>query len=172
MILLPCKKPRMRGFSALRSSISWVLILSKGVTAKSDSVKPAPKPATTVLGPEILPFSSWRVALIASKATNPISDRLRSQYTERIHPNPHHTTPQKEGIRTNSGLERVSNDQRCAPRIPLLSKWRPWEFLTLSEAAIELCAGLCDCGRQLVPENRGRRVGIGLESGPYTRQDK
>jgi hypothetical protein len=50
---------------------NWVLMLSKGVTAKRDSVNPAPNPATTVLGPEILPFSSWRIDLIASKATNP-----------------------------------------------------------------------------------------------------
>jgi hypothetical protein len=86
--------------------------------------------------------------LIASKATNPITDRLRSQYTERdFHSTARHTTPPKEGIRTNSGLERVSNDQCCTARIPLLAKWRPWEFLTLGEAAIELCAGLCDCGR-------------------------
>ena len=37
-----------------------VLMLSKGVTASNDSVMPAPNPAITVLGPEILPVSSWR----------------------------------------------------------------------------------------------------------------
>ena len=67
----------MRGLADLRSSILQlsdilacainrdmethieVLMLSKGVTASSDSVIPAPKPAITVLGPDILPASSW-----------------------------------------------------------------------------------------------------------------
>ena len=40
-----------------------VFMLSKGVTANKDSVMPAPKPAMTVLGPEILPASSWRRVL-------------------------------------------------------------------------------------------------------------
>lgn len=35
-------------------------MLSKGVTANSDSVTPAPKPAMTVRGPESFPFSSAR----------------------------------------------------------------------------------------------------------------
>ena len=35
-----------------------VLMLSKGVTASRDSVMPAPNPAITVLGPEMLPASS------------------------------------------------------------------------------------------------------------------
>jgi hypothetical protein len=38
-------------------------MLSKGVTARADSVTPAPKPAMTVLGPEILPSASDRRAL-------------------------------------------------------------------------------------------------------------
>lgn len=37
-----------------------VLMLSNGVTASKDSVMPAPKPAMTVPGPEILPFASSR----------------------------------------------------------------------------------------------------------------
>lgn len=56
-----------------------VLILSNGVTAISDSVKPAPKPARTVRGPEILPFSSWRNVFILSKATNPLQ-RLQCKH--------------------------------------------------------------------------------------------
>lgn len=36
-----------------------VLILSNGVTANKLSVTPAPKPAITVLGPEIFPSTSW-----------------------------------------------------------------------------------------------------------------
>lgn len=37
---------------------SCVFMLSNGVTANSDSVAPAPKPAITVAGPEIWPSSS------------------------------------------------------------------------------------------------------------------
>ena len=48
-----------------------VLMLSVGVTANSDSVTPAPKPAMTVRGPESLPFSSTRRALYWSNATKP-----------------------------------------------------------------------------------------------------
>jgi hypothetical protein len=48
-----------------------VLILSNGVTANSDSVAPAPKPAMTVAGPEILPSASASMFLYMSKATNP-----------------------------------------------------------------------------------------------------
>ena len=50
---------------------SVVLMLSKGVTANSDSVMPAPKPAMTVLGPEIWPDSSCSKVLYVSKATKP-----------------------------------------------------------------------------------------------------
>ena len=67
---------------------SWVLILSVGVTAKRDSVNPAPNPAMTVLGPEIFPFSSWRAALIASKATNPIKKTLYQLWPDQYQQNP------------------------------------------------------------------------------------
>jgi hypothetical protein len=73
-----------------------------------------------------------------------------------ISDNPTQSTPPCiGGIRTNSGLERVSNDQRRTSRIPLLAEWRPGELLALGEAAIELCAGLCDWDgrRQLVRES-------------------
>lgn len=50
---------------------SVVLILSNGVTASKDSVTPAPKPAITVRGPEILPSASASNALYWSNATNP-----------------------------------------------------------------------------------------------------
>ena len=46
-------------------------MLSNGVTARSDSVMPAPKPAMTVPGPEILPFSSDSIDLYWSKETKP-----------------------------------------------------------------------------------------------------
>ena len=48
-----------------------VLILSNGVTAKRDSVTPAPNPATTVRGPVIFPSASFNKSLYLSKATNP-----------------------------------------------------------------------------------------------------
>jgi hypothetical protein len=47
--------PEARGTSKTNS---WVLMLSNGVTARSDSVNPAPNPAITVRGPDIFPFSS------------------------------------------------------------------------------------------------------------------
>jgi hypothetical protein len=50
---------------------SCVFMLSKGVTARRDSVAPAPKPAITVAGPETLPSASASRFLYASKATNP-----------------------------------------------------------------------------------------------------
>lgn len=51
---------------------SCVLMLSNGVTANSDSVAPAPKPAITFAGPEILPSESANSALYVSNATNPV----------------------------------------------------------------------------------------------------
>ena len=48
-----------------------VFMLSNGVTARSDSVTPAPKPAITVPGPEIFPSASTRRLLYWSNATNP-----------------------------------------------------------------------------------------------------
>jgi hypothetical protein len=114
-------------------------MLSKGVTARRDSVNPAPNPATTVLGPDILPFSSWRVALIASKATNP------GGYVESERGN---SVANRYQL-TDSSLERISDDQCCTSCVPLLSERRPWEFLALGKTAIELRAGLCDCGHQL-----------------------
>lgn len=56
-----------------RSPHSVVLILSKGVTASNDSVMPAPNPAMTVRGPEILPISSCSNVLYVSNATKPAS---------------------------------------------------------------------------------------------------
>ena len=53
-------------------SYNWVFILSKGVTAKSDSVTPAPKPAITFAGPDTLPFLSAKNPLYVSNATNPV----------------------------------------------------------------------------------------------------
>lgn len=47
-------------------------MLSNGVTANSDSVAPAPKPAITFAGPETFPSASARKDLYVSKATNPI----------------------------------------------------------------------------------------------------
>lgn len=57
--------------NATEAAYSWVLILSNGVTANSDSVAPAPKPAMTVAGPETLPSASASIFLYMSNATNP-----------------------------------------------------------------------------------------------------
>lgn len=58
--------------ACLIGAYSVVLMLSVGVTASSDSVTPAPKPAITVPGPDSLPFSSASKALNLSNATNPV----------------------------------------------------------------------------------------------------
>ena len=94
---------------------SWVLILPKGVTARSDSVTPAPNPAITLPGPDTLPSASARRDLYESKATNP-AKRLSQPggLTKFI------------GQHTDSSLQRVPDDQRCAARIPLCPKRRPW----------------------------------------------
>lgn len=52
-------------------SHSCVLILSKGVTANSDSVAPAKKPAMTVAGPDTVPSAAASIDLYWSNATNP-----------------------------------------------------------------------------------------------------
>lgn len=74
-----------------------VLILSNGVTASKDSVMPAPNPAITVLGPDILPASSCNKVLYVSNATNPggCSGFIRIKVYK---------------IHTYAGLERVAND--------------------------------------------------------------
>jgi hypothetical protein len=51
---------------------SWVFMLSNGVTARRDSVTPAPKPAITLAGPETLPSLSARKDLYVSNATKPV----------------------------------------------------------------------------------------------------
>ena len=55
----------------LNKAHNVVFMLSNGVTANKDSVMPAPKPAITVLGPDILPSSSCSNVLYVSKATKP-----------------------------------------------------------------------------------------------------
>lgn len=51
--------------------------------------------------------------------------------------------PEKD-TRTNSSLQRVSNNQRGTPSIPLLAERRPREFLALRKSAIQLCPGFRD----------------------------
>lgn len=60
--------------------------------------------------------------------------------------------------RTNSGLQRVTDNKSGAARVPLRAKGRPWQFLAGRESAIELRAGLCDCGSisQMCFEGRER----------------
>lgn len=46
--------------------------------------------------------------------------------------------------RTNSGLQRVTDNESGASRVPLRAEGWPWQFLAGRESAIELRAGLCD----------------------------
>ena len=46
---------------------------------------------------------------------------------------------------TNAGFEGIPNNQRCASRVPLPSKRRPWKLLGVWEFAIELCPCFGDC---------------------------
>lgn len=129
----------MRGLADLRSSIldnsiavslaivgtidrcsthSVVLILSKGVTASNDSVMPAPKPAMTVRGPEILPISSCNKVLYVSNATKPASREPRS-------------SSRSLNLHTYPGFERIANDQGGAACIPGLSERRPSQLLAV-----------------------------------------
>lgn len=69
---------------------------------------------------------------MASKATNPVcpasAQGLAYQLIQR----------------TNSRLQRVSNNQGCASSVPLVAEWRPRQFLAIWEPAIELGAGFRD----------------------------
>lgn len=96
---------------------SVVFILSKGVTANKDSVIPAPKPAITVLGPDILPNSSCSNVLYVSKATKPGNFLVDGPPIPR------------SKAHTNSSFERVPDDQGCTSCIPCLSEWRPSKLL-------------------------------------------
>ena len=103
----------------LAKTHSVVFILSKGVTANKDSVIPAPKPAITVLGPDILPNSSCSNVLYVSKATKPNNVLVNEP-----------PIPRNEA-RTYSSFERVPDDQGCTSCIPCLSEWRPPKLLSV-----------------------------------------
>lgn len=108
-----------------RLTNSWVLILSKGVTAKSDSVKPAPNPAITVLGPDILPFSSCSNDLNVSNATNPCEElEVQDQVLDTFHRG---TNPMI--VLTYSRLKSISHNQCSTSSIPLSSERGPGELL-------------------------------------------
>src|SRR5699024_4231566 len=139
--------PRIRGLAALRSSIlgtlvshirrprggqrlkrggtdSVVLMLSVGVTASSDSVTPAPKPARSVRGPVSLPSASASIRLYWSKATQPV--RPSAPYSP-----PQCSLGRRRGGRTDASLGRVANDERRAACIPLAAERRPRQLLAL-----------------------------------------
>jgi hypothetical protein len=129
---------------------SVVLILSVGVTANKDSVTPAPKPASTVRGPESLPSESASKLLNWSNATNP-TRRVCSR--QPVMPHPTCNVPLQRFVfsrfadrRTDSSLGRIANDERRAARVPLLAKRRPWQLLPRREVPVELrpCLGDCD----------------------------
>ena len=96
---------------------SVVFILSNGVTANKDSVIPAPKPAITVLGPDILPYSSCSNVLYVSKATKPSQISVDGQQTPR------------SKAHTYASFERIPNDQGRTSCIPCLPEWRPSKLL-------------------------------------------
>ena len=96
---------------------SVVFILSNGVTANKDSVIPAPKPAITVLGPDILPNSSCSNVLYVSKATKPSQISVDGQHTPR------------SKAHTYASFERIPDDQGRTSCIPCLPKWRPSKLL-------------------------------------------
>lgn len=63
-VVNPRKSKQLHGKeTGEKRTYSVVLILSNGVTASNDSVTPAPKPAMTVRGPDILPSASDSKAL-------------------------------------------------------------------------------------------------------------
>lgn len=66
----------MRSGTGLVEAYKVVLIDSNGVTASKLSVTPAPNPAMTVLGPDILPSASASKALYWSNATNPAGQNV------------------------------------------------------------------------------------------------
>lgn len=70
-----------------------VLMLSNGVTARTDSKTPAPKPAITVLGLERLPFASWSNPLIWSNTINPIQISVSNYWWLRVIFEQHSLTP-------------------------------------------------------------------------------
>lgn len=73
-------------------------------------------------------------------------------------------------FRTDASLGRVADNQRRAAGVPLLAKRRPGKLLSLCQAAVELCSGLCDCGRLLA---LSLRVEASIRSGgAYTRQGR
>ncbi len=112
---------------------SVVLMLSVGVTASRDSVTPAPKPATTVRGPESFPSESARSFLYWSNETKPALDvvaRPSVLASSFLAP--------RGVLRTDSGLGRVPYNQRRAPGIPLPAERRPGHLLAIGEPPIEL----------------------------------
>ena len=76
----------MRGLARFRSSISVVLMDSAGVTASRDSVTPAPKPASTLRGPDTFPSESARSRLYCSNDTNRIAAFAEFPMIDVVHP--------------------------------------------------------------------------------------
>src|SRR5438874_1663633 len=92
----------------MRKSYNCVLILSNGVTASKDSVIPAPNPATTVRGPDILPSASSRSDLYASNATNRMPAFNEFPMISVVHPAYHCLPNGGQGNFLESGNLRLS----------------------------------------------------------------
>lgn len=98
IIVVPWIKPRMRGLGDFLSSIMDVLMDSNGVTANTDSITPAPRPASTVRGPDIRPVcGSERTLLRESKVRKRIPALMELPTMSVVHP-AYHSRP-------NLGLE-------------------------------------------------------------------
>lgn len=111
------RQPSRAPLCVLAKTHSVVLILSNGVTANRDSVIPAPKPAITVLGPEILPNSSCSNVLYVSKATKPSNILVDGPPIPR------------SKAHTYSSFQRIPNNQGRTSCIPCLPEWRPSKLL-------------------------------------------
>lgn len=117
-----CQNNGQHKSSEPHNTHSVVLMLSNGVTASSDSVTPAPKPAITVRGPEMLPSASASIFLYWSNATNPAELPVSSGIE----------VYEAAGSHTYSCLQRVSYDEGGASCIPLLAEGWPWQLLAVS----------------------------------------
>ena len=135
------------GLSFGGEQYSCVFMLSKGVTASNDSVTPAPKPATTVAGPETRPSLSARNDLYVSKATNPVVSVVSNFALLEVSyqapgfsssPNLKRQPRTGQSPLTNTSLYRVSHHQCRTSCIPLPTKWRPRCFLTPRKPPVKL----------------------------------
>ena len=98
IMVVPWMKPRMRGLGDFRSSIMDVLMDSNGVTANTDSIMPAPRPASTMRGPDIRPVCGSERALLRESKVRKRMPAFRALPTMSVVHPAYHSRP-------NLGLE-------------------------------------------------------------------